>query len=55
MIHAGEVQATGTAYLGSNTWLLGVIWLQKWVRYVSHFINCLCMLMCLTYGSVSII
>lgn len=35
MIHAGEVQATGTACSDLNTWPLGVIWLLKWVRYVS--------------------
>lgn len=37
MIRAGEVQATGTACLGSNTWPQGVIWLQKWARYVPPF------------------
>lgn len=35
MIRAEEVQATGTACSDLNTWPLGVIWLLKWVRYVS--------------------
>lgn len=51
MIHAGEVQATGTASLGSNIWLQGVIWLQKWVRYVSLYVNAAYILWRLDYLS----
>ncbi len=35
MTHAGEVQATGTACSGLNTWPQVVIWLLRWVRCVS--------------------
>lgn len=41
MTHVEEVQATGTACLGLNTWPQGVIWLQRWVRYVSSFYQAL--------------
>lgn len=51
MIHAGEAQATGTACLGSNTWPQGVIWLQKWVRYVSLYVNAACIWWRLDYLS----